>query len=82
VAQLASLGMEPLPAGTGPRRAWPGGVRLRHLPGRSRAGRQEIREGRTAFETQMLRAGATALDGTAPTAVVAGELLTLTAAWP
>jgi len=32
------------------------------------------------FETQMLRAGATALDGTAPTAVVADELLTLAAA--
>jgi len=31
---------------------------------------------------QMLRAGAEALDGTAPSAVVAGELLALTAAWP
>lgn len=54
----------------------------RHPPGRSQAGRQEIREGRTAFETQMLRAGAAVLDGTAPAAVVAGELLALTAAWP
>lgn len=31
---------------------------------------------------QMLRAGAAALDGTAPFTVVAGELLALTAAWP
>ena len=51
-----------------------------HPPGRSQAGRQEIRAGRAVFETQMLRAGATALDGTAPTAVVADELLTLAAA--
>jgi hypothetical protein len=51
-----------------------------HPPGRSEAGRKEIREGRAVFETQMLRAGATALDGTAPTAVVADELLALVAA--
>lgn len=53
-----------------------------HPPGRSPAGRQEIREGRAVFETQMLSAGAVALDGTAPTAVIADELLTLTAARP
>ena len=49
-------------------------------PGRSEAGRQEIREGRAGFEAQMLRAGAIALGGTAPTAVVADELLTVVAA--
>ena len=48
-----------------------------HPPGRSEAGRNEIREGRTVFETQMLRAGAIALDGTAPTAMVADELISL-----
>ena len=41
-------------------------VNALHPPGRSRAGRQEIRAGRAVFETQMLRAGATAPDGTAP----------------
>ena len=51
-----------------------------HPPGRSEAGRNEIREGRTVFETQMLRAGAIALDGTAPTAMVADELISLAAA--
>jgi hypothetical protein len=34
------------------------------------------------FETQMLRAGAVALDGTAPTAAVADELLALADSWP
>ena len=48
-----------------------------HPPGRSEAGRNQIREGRTVFETQMLRAGAIALDGTAPTAMVADELISL-----
>ena len=48
-----------------------------HPPGRSEAGRNEIREGRTVFETQVLRAGAIALDGTAPTAMVADELISL-----
>lgn len=48
-----------------------------HPPGRSEAGRQEIRDGRAVFEAQALRHGAIALDGTAPTAVVAGELLAL-----
>ena len=51
-----------------------------HPPGRSEAGRQEIRQGRSVFEMQMLRADAIALDGTVPTAVVAGELLALAAA--
>jgi hypothetical protein len=50
-----------------------------HPPGRSEAGRQEIRQGRAAFEAQMLKAGAIPLDGTAPTAVIASELLALTA---
>jgi hypothetical protein len=49
----------------------------RHPPGRSEAGRQEIRDGRTTFEAQMLGLGAIALDGTAPTSVVADELLAL-----
>jgi hypothetical protein len=48
-----------------------------HPPGRSEAGRQEIRDGRTVFEAQMLRYGAIALDGTASTALVADELLAL-----
>ena len=34
------------------------------------------------LETQMLRAGAAALDGTAPAGMVADELLTLAAARP
>jgi hypothetical protein len=51
-----------------------------HPPGRSEAGRQEIRDGRSVFEAQMLRHGAIALDGTAPTALVADELLALVAA--
>ena len=53
-----------------------------HPPGRSQAGLLEIREGRAVFETQMLKAEATALDGKALTAVVADELLTLAAARP
>jgi hypothetical protein len=35
-------------------------------PGRSEAGRQEIREGRAVFEAQMLRHGAIAIDATRP----------------
>jgi hypothetical protein len=53
-----------------------------HPPGRGQAGREEIRQGRAMFETQMLRAGAVALDGTAPTAAVADELLALADSWP
>ena len=53
-----------------------------HPPGRSQAGREEIRPGRAGFETQMLRVGAVALDGTAPAAVVADELLALAAIRP
>lgn len=49
-------------------------------PGRSEAARQEIRQGRVMFEAQMIEAGAIALDGTAPTASVADELLALVAA--
>ena len=44
---------------------------------RSQAARKKIREGRTASGTTMLTAGAAALDGTAPAAVVADELLAL-----
>jgi hypothetical protein len=50
-----------------------------HPPGRSEAGRQEIRQGQATFEAQMIKAGAIALDGTAPTAAVASELLALAA---
>lgn len=42
---------------------------------RNEAGRQEIRAGRPVFEAQMLALGAVAIDGTAPTTVVADELL-------
>jgi dephospho-CoA kinase len=44
-------------------------------PGRNQAGRQQIRDGRPIFEAQMLELGAIALDGTAPTATVADQLL-------
>jgi hypothetical protein len=50
-----------------------------HPPGRSEAGRREIRDGRAVFEAQMLRHGALAIDATTPTAVVADQLLTLVA---
>ena len=46
-----------------------------HPPGRSEAGRREIRDGRVVFEAQMLRRGAIALDGTVPTTQVADGLL-------
>jgi hypothetical protein len=49
-------------------------------PGRSEAGRREIREGRAVFEARMLRHGAIAIDATAPPATVADELLALIAA--
>jgi hypothetical protein len=48
-----------------------------HPPGRSEAGRSEIRSGRAVFEAQMLRHGAIAIDATTPTAVVADVLLAL-----
>jgi hypothetical protein len=51
-----------------------------HPPGRSEAGRQEIRDGRAVFEMRMLKLGAIALDGTAPTAAVADQLLAIVAA--
>jgi hypothetical protein len=53
-----------------------------HPPGRSEAGRQEIRAGRAVFEARLRRLGAVALDGTAPTARVADELIALIAAAP
>jgi hypothetical protein len=49
-------------------------------PGRTEAGRRQIRDGRAVFEAQMLRHGAIAVDGTAPSAVVADQLLALVAA--
>ena len=51
-----------------------------HPPGRSEAGRQEIWEGRAVFQAQMLKLGATAFDGTTPTASLADQLLALVAA--
>ena len=44
-------------------------------PGWSEAGRQQIREGRPAFETTMLQLGATPLDGTLPTRAVVDQIL-------
>ena len=46
-----------------------------HPPGRSEAGRREIRDGRAVFQAQMLSHGAIAIDATRPTAEVADELL-------
>src|ERR1700716_2742401 len=46
-------------------------------PGRSEAGRQQIRDGRPVFEAQMLKLGAIALDGAASTDAVADQLLAL-----
>jgi dephospho-CoA kinase len=46
-------------------------------PGRNEPGRQAIRNGRPIFEERVLRLGAIALDGTAPTAAIADELLNL-----
>jgi hypothetical protein len=48
--------------------------------GRTEAGRRQIRDGQAVFEAQMLRHGAIAVDGTAPSAVVADQLLALVAA--
>jgi hypothetical protein len=48
-----------------------------HPPGRSEAGRQQIRDGRPVFEAQMLKLGAIALDGTASAQTVADQLLTM-----
>jgi hypothetical protein len=50
------------------------------LPGRSQAVRQQIRAGRAVFQGRMLGHGATAVDGRAPSAVVADELLALATA--
>ena len=46
-----------------------------HPPGRNEAGRQQIREGRQAFESDMLQLGATPLDGTLPTRTVVDQIL-------
>ena len=48
-----------------------------HPPGRTEAGRQQIRDGRPVFEAQMLKLGAIALDGTASMSAVADQLLAL-----
>jgi hypothetical protein len=48
-------------------------------PGRSEAGREQIRRGRDVFQTQMLNLGAIAVDGTVPTVVVADQVLALAA---
>jgi hypothetical protein len=44
-------------------------------PGRSEAGRQQIREGRPVFEAQMIQAGAVPLDGSPPAPAVVDSLL-------
>lgn len=44
-------------------------------PGRSEAGREEIRSGRPTFERQMLALGATPIDGSGSPLFVADELL-------
>jgi hypothetical protein len=46
-----------------------------HFPGRTEAGRQQIRDGRPVFEAQMLELGAIVLDGTASTESIADQLL-------
>ena len=53
---------------------------VQHPPGRSEAARREIWNGRAVFEAQMLRAGAIALDGTAPAAIAADGLISSTLA--
>jgi hypothetical protein len=51
-----------------------------HPPGRSEAGRREIRDGRAVFKAQMLWQGTLAIEATTPAAVVADQLLALVAA--
>jgi hypothetical protein len=46
-----------------------------HPRGRNEAGRQQIREGRPAFEAEMLLLGATPLNGTLPTRTVVDQIL-------
>jgi hypothetical protein len=48
-----------------------------HPPGRTDAGRQQIRDGRPVFEAQMIKLGAICLDGTKSTSTVADQLLAL-----
>lgn len=48
-------------------------------PGRTQAARQQIRDGRAVFQERMLWHGAIAVDGTAPSAVVADGRLALAA---
>jgi hypothetical protein len=50
-----------------------------HPPGRSDAGRQEIRAGRAVFETQMRKLGAISVDCSAPPAAVVDALQLLIA---
>jgi hypothetical protein len=49
-------------------------------PGRSEAGRREIRDGRAVLQAQMLRQGALAIDAATPAAVAADQLPALVAA--
>jgi hypothetical protein len=48
-----------------------------HSPGRTQAGRQQIRDARSVFEAHMLKLGAIALGGTVSTEVVADQLLAM-----
>jgi hypothetical protein len=48
-----------------------------HPPGRTKAGRQEIRAGRAVLEAHMLRHGAITIDATVPTDAIADKLLAL-----
>jgi hypothetical protein len=52
-----------------------------HPPGRSAAGRQEIRDGLAVFEVQVLQLGAIALDASAPPPAIADELVRLITAF-
>lgn len=48
---------------------------LERPPGRTEAGRQQIREGRAAFEAEMLELGAVPVDGTRHPSVVTDDVL-------
>ena len=50
-----------------------------HPPGRTEAGRQQIRVGREVFEAQMADLGATVIDATGPPAAIVDALLSLVA---
>jgi hypothetical protein len=46
-----------------------------HHPGRTEAGRQQIRDGLETFQAEMIERGATAIDGRLPTEQVVDRLL-------